>query len=124
MKIPFTVFADLVVLLHFSFVLFVLFGGLLTLKWKWAMWLHLPAVMWGALVEFAGWICPLTPLENWLRDVGGEQRYHSSFIEYYVVPLLYPIGLTREIQIFLGVLVILLNASIYVAVVRRRREIL
>ncbi len=124
MKIPFTNFADLVVLLHFSFVIFVLFGGLLTLKWKWAMWLHLPAVMWGALIEFAGWICPLTPLENWLRDVGGGQGYQSSFIEYYVMPLLYPTGLTREIQIFLGVLVILLNVGIYVAVVRRRREIL
>lgn len=124
MKFTFTILADLVVLFHFSFVLFVLLGGLLTLKWKWAMWLHLPAVMWGTLIEFVGWICPLTPLENWLRDVGGGQGYQSSFIEYYVMPLLYPTGLTREIQIFLGVLVILLNVCIYVAVFRRRREIL
>jgi len=78
------------------------------------MWLHLPAVMWGTLIEFVGWICPLTPLENWLRDVGGGQGYQSDFIEHYLLPLLYPTGLTREIQVYLGVLVILLNAGIYI----------
>lgn len=78
------------------------------------MWLHLPAAMWGALIEFTGWICPLTPLENWLREAGGGQAYQSDFIEHYLLPLLYPTDLTREIQVYLGMLLILLNVGIYI----------
>jgi hypothetical protein len=122
MNVAFTFFADMVVFLHLGFVLFVMLGGLLVLQWKWVMWVHLPAVMWGALIEFTGWICPLTPLENWLREAGGGQGYQSDFIEHYVMPLLYPTDLTREIQIFLGVLVILLNVGIYALVFHRQKK--
>jgi len=122
MKFDFVFFADIVVLLHLGFVLLVMLGGLFVLKWKWVMWVHLPAAVWGALIEFTGWICPLTPLENWLREAGGEQGYQSDFIEHYVMPLLYPTGLTREIQIFLGVLVILLNVGIYALVFHRHKK--
>lgn len=114
--------ADLLVLLHFTFVLFVLFGGLLILKWRWVIWLHLPAASWGALIEFAGWICPLTPLEHWLRTMGGGRGYQSGFIEYYVLPLLYPAGLTGQIQVFLGLLVLLLNGGVYLLVFRQRHQ--
>lgn len=122
MKFAFPILADCVVFLHLFFVLFVIFGGLLILRWKWVMWLHLPAAIWGALVEFAGWICPLTPLENWLRAVGGGNQYQSDFIGHYVMPLLYPTELTREIQIFLGVLVILLNVGIYAWAYYRQKQ--
>ena len=118
-KSTMNILADLIVLLHFFFVLFVVIGGFLVLKWEWMVWVHLPAVVWGALIEFTGWICPLTPLENWLRKVGGERGYRTSFIEQYVVPILYPTALTRESQMWLGILVILLNAGIYGWVYRR-----
>ena len=105
--------ADLVVILHLAFVVFVLVGGALVLWWRRAVWLHLPAVAWGAAIEFGGWICPLTPLENWLRLQGGESRYSSDFIEHYVLPLLYPAGLTREVQVALGAIVLAVNLAIY-----------
>jgi len=107
------VLADLVVILHLAFVVFVLFGGLLALRWRRVRWLHLPAVAWGAAVEFGGWICPLTPLEIWLRMQGGESGYSSDFIEHYILPLLYPADLTREVQIVLGAMVVAINLAIY-----------
>jgi len=107
------VFSDLVVIVHLAFVVFVLFGGLLALRWRRVVWLHLPAVAWGAAVEFGGWICPLTPLEIWLRMQGGESGYSSDFIEHYALPLLYPAGLTREVQIVLGTVVLVVNVAIY-----------
>ena len=113
--------ADLVVVLHFCFVLFVLFGGVLALRWPRVAWAHLPAAAWGALIEFAGWICPLTPLENWLRRQGGIAGYEGGFVEHYVLPVLYPGALTRNIQLVLGVIVLLLNIVIYRHVLRRRR---
>lgn len=113
--------ADLVVVLHFCFVLFVLFGGVLALRWPRVAWVHLPAAAWGALIEFAGWICPLTPLENWLRRQGGIAGYEGGFVEHYVLPVLYPGALTRNIQLVLGVIVLLLNILIYRHVLRRRR---
>ena len=122
MKLLSGILADLIVILHFCFVLFVMFGGLLVLKWRWMMWIHIPAALWGALIEFAGWICPLTPLENQLRHAAGGQEYQSGFIEHYVMPILYPVGLTREVQIILGFLVILLNAIIYGVVLYRREK--
>lgn len=105
--------SDLVVIIHLAFVVFVLFGGLLVLQWRRVRWLHLPAVAWGAGIEFGGWICPLTPLENWLRMQGGESGYSSDFLEHYVLSLLYPAGLTREVQIVLGAVVLAVNLAIY-----------
>ena len=99
--------ADLVLILHLAFVAFVLCGGLFVLKRRWVAWLHLPAVAWGAVVEFTGWICPLTPLENWLREQGGETTYAGDFIARYLQPILYPDALTPDIQVMLGALVLL-----------------
>jgi hypothetical protein len=107
------VLADLVLLVHAAFVGFVLLGGLLVWKWRPVAWLHLPAAAWGAVVEFSGWICPLTPLENWLRERAGEAAYRGDFLAKYLLPILYPDMLTREIQTALGVLVVLLNVAIY-----------
>ncbi len=123
MEIAFSNFADFIVFLHLGFVLFVILGGLLVLKWKWVMWVHLPAAMWGALIEFTGWICPLTPLENWLRELGGGQGYQSSFVDHYVLPLLYPGNVTRDTQIILGLLVVLVNVGIYALVYYRHNKI-
>lgn len=112
--------ADAVVAVHFLFVLFVLFGGLLVLRWRWVRWLHLPAAAWGALIEFAGWTCPLTPLEKWLRRQGSGAGYEGGFIEHYILPILYPRALTRNTQLVLGLVVVLLNLFIYWRVFRRR----
>ena len=114
--------ADLVVIFHAAFVLFVVLGGLLVLRKRWLMWVHLPAALWGALIEFAGWVCPLTPLENALRRRGGEAGYTGDFIDHYIVPVLYPEGLTREHQILLGLLVVVINGLIYWRVFTRRRR--
>ena len=105
--------ADLVLVVHLVFVVFVLFGGLLVLKWRWIARLHLPAVVWGAVVEFTGWICPLTPLENWLRTQGGEASYQEDFTTRYLLPILYPVDLTRDVQLLLGTVVVVLNAAVY-----------
>ena len=105
--------ADAVLVLHLAFILFVVLGGLLVLRRRWLVWLHLPAGAWGILIEFAGWICPLTPLENWLRMQGGERGYAGGFIDHYLVSLIYPDGLTRELQWLLGALVLAINAAIY-----------
>ena len=105
--------ADLVLILHLAFVVFVLCGGLLVLKWRWIAWLHLPAAYWGTVVEFTGWICPLTPLENWLRAQGGQATYRSDFIAQYLLPVLYPEDLTRGVQLLLGTMVVVLNAAVY-----------
>lgn len=105
--------ADLVLLVHLGFVLFVMAGGLLLLKWRRLVWIHLPAVVWGALVELTGWICPLTPLESHLRTLAGESATGADFIGRYLPPLLYPATLTREIQLLLGMIVVLVNAALY-----------
>ena len=105
--------ADLVLIVHLAFVVFVLCGGLLVLRWRWIAWLHLPAAAWGAVVEFSGWICPLTPLENWLRAQGGEVAYRTDFIARYLLPVLYPGDLTRDLQLLLGTVVVVLNAAVY-----------
>ncbi len=111
--------ADLVVLVHFCFVLFVILGGMLVLRWKSVAWVHLPAAVWGAIVEFMGWICPLTPLEIWLRVMAGQSGYQTGFIAHYLLPVLYPADLTRGTQIWLGILVLSLNLAIYGWLVRR-----
>jgi uncharacterized protein DUF2784 len=112
--------ADATVLLHVAFVLFVVCGGLFAARWPRVAWLHLPAAIWGAWVEFSGWICPLTPLENWLRGQGGGVVYTSGFIEHYVLPVLYPASLSRPGQWVLGGFVLLVNAVVYAGVFRRR----
>ena len=112
--------ANLTVAAHLAFVAFVVLGGLLVLRWPRVMWLHLPCAAWGALVELGGWICPLTPLEQEFRERAGEGAYGTSFLEHYVIPLLYPGALTREIQIGLGLGVVALNVAIYAAVWRKR----
>lgn len=105
--------SDLVVLIHFAFVIFVVAGGLLLLHWWWVVFLHLPAVVWAALVEFTHWICPLTYLENGLRMRAGIAAYPGDFVTHYLVPILYPAHLTAQIQIILGVLVIAINVIVY-----------
>jgi hypothetical protein len=112
--------ADAVLLLHLAFVVFVVLGGFLVLRWPKLAWVHLPAVAWGALVEFSGWICPLTPLENALRHATGDAVYTGDFVAHYIVALLYPESLTRDVQVALGIAVVLLNAVIYGAVLRRQ----
>ena len=105
--------ADLLVLLHLLFILFVVAGALLVLWKPWIAWLHLPAALWGAAVEFGGWICPLTPLEQALRAAAGAEGYRSGFIEHYLLPVIYPGVLTREIQFVLGLAVVAVNAPVY-----------
>lgn len=112
--------ADAVVCLHALFVLYAVGGGLLAFWCRICVWLHLPAALWAAFVEFSGWVCPLTPLENWLRTRSGGAPYSSDFIEHYLVPMLYPAHLTRGIQVVLGVGVIAVNATIYGGLLRRR----
>ena len=112
-KMSYCLMADIVVVIHFAFTIFVLLGGILAIWWRRVVWLHIPAAVWGVMIEFAGWICPLTPLENRLRVKGGEAGYSGGFVEKYILPVIYPPGLTREIQIILGILVITINLIIY-----------
>ena len=105
--------ADLVVLLHLGFILFVVFGGLGVRYAPRLAWLHLPAAAWGALVELRGLYCPLTDWENALRRKGAEQGYANSFIEHYLIPLIYPAALTEQLQLLLGLAVLLVNGGIY-----------
>lgn len=115
------ILADATVILHLVFVVFVVFGGILVARWPRVAWLHLPAAGWGVWVELAGWPCPLTHLEHWLRQQGGGPVYESSFIEHYFVPILYPSALSRELQWGLGGFVLLVNAIVYLVVLSRRR---
>lgn len=115
------VLADLTVLLHFAFILFVVTGGLLVLRRPKLAFLHVPAVLWGATTEFTGWICPLTPLEVALRVRAGEEGYAGGFIEHYLIALIYPDGLTPDIQILLGLAVVAVNGAVYGIVWRRHR---
>jgi hypothetical protein len=119
---PYELLADAVLILHLSFILFVVLGGLLALKWPWVAWAHLPAAAWGAVVEIMGWICPLTPLEITLRRAAGRVAYDVSFVERYLVPIVYPSTLTREMQMALGLFVLAINLGVYTVVWRRRSE--
>ena len=112
--------ADTLVVAHLAFVGFVVGGGFLTWRWPRLVWVHLPALLWGAGIELASGICPLTPLENLLRRRGGEAGYAGGFVEHYLLPTLYPDGLTPRIQTVLGVGVLLLNTLAYAVVLRRR----
>lgn len=114
--------ADFIIIIHFGFIVFVVLGGFLVLRWPKVMWLHLPAVAWGVVIEFARFICPLTPLENKLRIAAGESGYSSGFIDQYLVPVVYPNGLNRPAQIALGVVVISINLVLYSVVVAKRKR--
>ncbi|WP_068827917.1 DUF2784 domain-containing protein [Pseudomonas sp. BMS12] len=105
--------ADAVVLLHLAFILFVLLGALAVLRWPRLAWLHLPAAAWGVAVELLHLYCPLTPLENQLRQAAGQAGYAGGFVEHYLIPLIYPAGLTPQIQLWLGAVVVLINLPIY-----------
>jgi hypothetical protein len=105
--------SDLVLVIHLAFILFAISGAFLVLKWRVLAWLHVPTFLWAAFIEFAGWVCPLTPLENWLREQGGGLPYQTTFMEHYIFPLVYPSFFTRNLQIFLGFLVLSINLGLY-----------
>ncbi len=115
------ILADLIVVLHLAFIVFVVCGGLLALRWRKVPWVHLPAAAWGAVVEIGGLTCPLTPLEKWLRRQAGGAGYTGGFIEHYVLPIVYPSGLTSEVQLVLAAIVIVVNMAAYSLVLRARR---
>lgn len=112
--------ADGVLVLHLAFVAWVVLGGLLVLRRPGLAWMHLPAAAWGVLIEWMRWPCPLTPLENHLRRLGGEAGYEGGFVEHYITALLYPGGLSRTLQFALGVLVLLINLGVYLRLARSR----
>jgi hypothetical protein len=114
--------ADMVVLIHAAFIVFVVAGGMLVLRWPRVAWVHLPAALWGAAIEMVGGACPLTPLENALRRAAGESGYAGGFVEHYLLPLIYPAALTRELQLGLGFGVMLLNVLLYGVVATRRQR--
>jgi hypothetical protein len=113
--------ADAVVLIHVAFVVFVMLGGFLALRWRAIVWAHVPAAIWGVLIEYAGWVCPLTPLENSLRAKAGEAAYTGDFIDHYVLRLLYPGGLTSRVQIVLGSFALVVNLLAYTLLIRQQR---
>lgn len=114
--------ADSVLILHFCFVLFAVFGGLLILRWKWLWKLHLPAILWGFCVQYFVWICPLTDLENHFRQLGGEVGYEAGFIDYYISAIIYPGGISPETHFFLAIALAAFNALIYGFLLRRLRD--
>ena len=114
--------ADLLVVFHLVFIFYVIAGALLIFKWPKTLWLHIPACFWGMTVEFTGWICPLTPWEIQLRRLAGEEGYIESFIEHYLIPIIYPNGLTREVQMLLGGTVLIVNLSLYTLILIKRRK--
>lgn len=113
--------ADLVLVLHAAFILFVVLGGLLVWRWPRLGWLHLPAAVWGTLIALFGWYCPLTPLENHWRRLAGQRGYDTGFIQHYLLSFIYPEGLTRPMQIAMGVGVIVITALVYGVSWRRWR---
>lgn len=117
------ILAGVIIVAHFLFIAFVAAGGLLILRWPRLAWVHLPAVVWGVVVELTGWICPLTPLENYLRRLGGSSSYSGGFIEQYLIPIIYPANLTAATQYILGGLVIVVNLILYFLVIQKQRAL-
>lgn len=107
------ILADFVLVSHLAFIVFVVIGGLLTLRWRWAPFVHLPAACWGAFTVATGGLCPLTPLENALRRAAGAEGYPGGFIEHYLLPVIYPAGLTPSVQLTLTALVVAANVLVY-----------
>lgn len=118
----FSLLADAVVVLHLAFIAFIVAGGLLALRWPRLAWLHLPVAAWGVLVHWMGWICPLTPLENWLRARAGAATYQRGFVEQYLVPVLYPASYGPRLSLALGAAVLAANALAYALVLWRARS--
>jgi len=115
--------ADLTLILHLVFILFALFGGLLVLCRRWMLWIHLPVLLWASLVNLAGWTCPLTPIENALRSLAGQAGHSGGFVEHYIMPLVYPAIMSRDIEIISGFLVLVWNGLVYAFVIFRRRRL-
>ena len=114
--------ADFVLVTHFAFIVLVVAGGLVVFRYAWFAWIHIPAASWGAFVELTGRICPLTTLENVLRIRAGQEGYFDSFIDHYIVPVIYPAGLTRHVQLMLAGLVVVANVAIYATILLRKRK--
>lgn len=119
---PYKFLADLVLLIHFTFILFVVFGGFAVLKFRRIIYYHIPAALWGAIIEITGWICPLTPLEIELRVRAGSGFRTGGFIDHYLTPIVYPPGLTWQLQYYLAAGVIIINAAAYYIVWKKLRE--
>ena len=119
---PYGIFADIVVLIHLTFVIFAVLGAVLIIWWRWTTWLHFPAFLWAVWIEFSGGICPLTPLENWLRIKAGQGGYEGAFVATYLLPVLYPAGLTRNVQLLLAMMVIVINVAIYGSIFYKRNR--
>ncbi len=119
---PYKFLADLVLLIHFTFILFVVFGGFTVLKLRRIIYYHIPAALWGAVIEITGWVCPLTPLEIELRVRAGSGFYTGGFIDHYLTPIVYPPGLTLQLQYYLAAVVIIINAAAYYLVWKKLRE--
>jgi Protein of Unknown function (DUF2784) len=119
LPVSYRLLANAVVAFHALFILFVVAGGFLAWRWRWVAAVHIPCAVWGMLIEFRGGICPLTPLENTLRAKAGQQGYSGGFIEHYVLPAMYPSGLTPRVQIMLGTLVLVINVLAYGVLIRR-----
>lgn len=119
---PYALLANLVLLVHLAFILFVALGGLAVLRWPRLAWLHLPCVAWGVTVELMGWYCPLTPLENHYLRLAGAQGYEGDFLQHYLLSTIYPEGLTREAQTVIGLTALLINALVYGWLLMRRRR--
>ncbi|TAJ09414.1 DUF2784 domain-containing protein [Marinilabiliaceae bacterium JC017] len=118
----FQILADLTIIIHGLFILFILFGALLAFRWKRIIWFHLPLAIWGAMVEYFHWICPLTPLENHFRRLSGEAGYEGDFIEQYLIPVIYPENLTPQFQIIFGSIVVVINLIIYSSLVYKWKK--
>ncbi|MEN8130055.1 MAG: DUF2784 domain-containing protein [Pseudomonadota bacterium] len=114
--------ADILVLLHIGFVVFAVAGGLLALRWQFVIWWHLPAACWAVFVQTSRGYCPLTSWENRLRVLGGQAGYQASFVDHYLLPILYPPGLTRELEVLLGIVVLVINIGVYGWLLRRLRS--
>ncbi len=113
--------ADALVVVHLAFIMFVAFGAFLVWRWRQLVWIHLPAAAWGILIEFMGWTCPLTPLENHWRHVAGQAGYEGGFVAHYIIPIVYPPALTPAVQAGLGIIILLFNAFAYTIYFGRRR---
>jgi len=117
------ILADIVLLLHFAFVLFAVLGGISVFYRRSLAWLHLPVVLWSAVINLAGWICPLTPLENYFRAQAGQSGYEGGFIQHYIEPLVYPGGMPRNFELIAGISILVGNGLVYAVILlywRRR----
>ena len=119
LRVLYRVLANAVVSIHTLFILFVVLGGFLAWRWRWVASVHIPCAIWGVLIEYRGWMCPLTPVENALRAKAGQQGYSGGFIEHYLMPTIYPSGLTPRVQALLGTFVLVVNAFAYTVLLRR-----